>query len=245
MALKAGRVGLDPKYVDDNGAPIGMGETIDAYTKDEADAKFATKSNTYTKTAADNKFATQEALSAYVPETQLTANSKEFNFAYDSTSQKYGYKAGSDGAFTPFEEAGVTIMGWVKPAELSIGSIVLDSGIAYDAGGYCIKDGVLYMDMIVHNTSSKSATSISISSSLPAMNKDSGVGSMIICCVRDTVRSNAEKYYSKVNHGAIIGQTSTAETASLTVRLTNSTSSVTLAANTYMHIWGQYEILTT
>ena len=125
MALKAGRVGVNPKYVDSEGKPIGSGGSSDAYTKAQADAKFATKtelsgkadaSDVYTKTASDEKFATKTALEAKADQSNLTANTKDFVFAYSGG--QYGYKAGSDGAFNPFEKAGVTIMGWVKPATL-------------------------------------------------------------------------------------------------------------------------------
>ena len=137
MALKAGRVGVDPKYVDNSGKPIvSGGGSVDAYTKAQADAKFATKmelsakadsSSVYTKTAADEKFAEQ---------TDLTANSKNFVFAYSGG--QYGYKAGSDGAFNPFEKAGVTCMGWVKPATLvSTGmTITGNKGTVADGGYY-------------------------------------------------------------------------------------------------------------
>lgn len=222
MALKAGTVGLDPKYVDKNGAPISQDMPVDAYTKAETDVLLEAKADL----------------------TSLRANSKTFQFAYSGG--KYGYKAGSTGDFHPFEEAGVTCMGWVKPADLSIGSAVLDSGIALDSGGYVIKDGVCYIDMLVHNTSQKSGTSITIiSSGMPAVNKESGSASMLISGLRDTTRSAAEKYFSKINYGARVAQGSTAETSNVTLITTSSSSSVTVNANTYMHIWGQYEVLTT
>ena len=139
MALKAGRVGVDPKYVDNSGKPIvSGGGSVDAYTKAQADAKFATKtelsakadaSSVYTKTAADEKFAEQ---------TDLTANSKNFVFAYSDG--QYGYKAGSDGAFNPFEKAGVTCMGWVKPAELD------DTGITISGNKGSVVEGGYYDD---------------------------------------------------------------------------------------------------
>ena len=125
MALKAGRVGVAPSQVDMAGNVLPSG---DSYTKAQADAKFATKES-------------------------LTANDKEFTFAYDPTSQKYGYKAGTTGEFHPFEEAGI---GWVPPeGPYSIAGITLESGWEITEGGYVIKGDRLYLDMLCHLTVNK------------------------------------------------------------------------------------------
>lgn len=85
----------------------------DVYDKEAADAKFATQEaladkadadDVYTKTAADAKFATITALGLKADQSNLTANDKDFIFAYDSASGKYGYKAGGADTFHPFSE---------------------------------------------------------------------------------------------------------------------------------------------
>lgn len=63
MALKAGRVGVAPTEVDEFGHVLGG--SGDSYTKEEADSKFATKSNTYTKSGADNKFESKENIGGF------------------------------------------------------------------------------------------------------------------------------------------------------------------------------------
>ena len=147
MALKAGRVGVNPKYVDSDGKPIGSGGSSDAYTKAEADAKFATKtalaekadaSSVYTKTAADDKFAVQ---------TDLTANSKKFVFAYSGG--QYGYKAGATGDFHPFEEAGVTYFGWVPPADLITTGLTLGDHVSLLSGGYKTDGIITYVNIVL------------------------------------------------------------------------------------------------
>ena len=221
MALKAGTVGLDPKYVDKNGAPISQDKSVDAYTKAEADSKFAT----------------QTALADYVPETQLTANEKEFIFAYDNTSQKYGYKAGSDGAFTPFEEAGVTCYGWVKPANLSnllnIIGIVSGKISTPTGGGGVYADGKnLYFDFVKLSLADNS-------SSTTIMNFEPSVDTTVLggktsptlsySCNFDTLEEAASNYYPT---GQITGFSSGSLKASLGT-----------AANKYFHVWGLIKIL--
>ena len=138
MALKAGRVGVDPSQVDMAGHIIGGGSGSDSYTKAEADAKFATKTET----------------AALATKAQLTANEKEFNFAYNATTQKYGYKAGATGEFHPFEEAGGS-PGWNKPADLITTGLTYKN-LEYVSGGYCIEDGVCYVDICLKSTSTQS-----------------------------------------------------------------------------------------
>lgn len=79
MSIKANRVGVHPSQVDHLGYLVGGGGS-DAYTKTESDAK-------------------------YVNKDQLKANNKNFYFAYDSATQKYGYKTSKTGDFIPFSSA--------------------------------------------------------------------------------------------------------------------------------------------
>lgn len=131
MALKAGRVGVAPSEVDEQGHIVGGGGGGSSYTKAETDALLAAKANKST----------------------LTANNKEFNFAYDATSQKYGYKAGADGEFVPFEGAGGG-QGLVLDNLITTG-LTFES-CSYVKGGYQIIDGILYVDITVLRTGSDS-----------------------------------------------------------------------------------------
>ena len=116
MALKAGRVGLNPKFVDKNGAPIT--KEVDTYTKAQVDEKLALKANI----------------------SYLTANNKKFQFAYDSESGKYGYKAGSTDEFHPFESAGADGINLSDP--IMTGITPNTDMIENVAGGYMVIDSV-------------------------------------------------------------------------------------------------------
>lgn len=131
MALKAGRVGVNPSQVDMAGNVIGGGG--DTYTKLEID----------------------QLLGSKVGIGQLEANNKDFYFAYDETSQKYGYKLDGTGDFHPFEEAGGS-PGWNKPADLITTGLTFYR-CEYKSGGYAIIDGLVYFDIIVTRTSTSQA----------------------------------------------------------------------------------------
>lgn len=139
MALKAGLVGVNPNGVDKNGMP----KTGDVYTKSESDAKYATKTQ----------------VNACVPKTQLTANSKDFVFAYDSTSEKYGYKAGADGNFVPFSSGGGGA-GWVKPSDLITTGLTFGSYVDYEEGGYYVDNDVVYFDMVIKKKAASTGVDI-------------------------------------------------------------------------------------
>ena len=115
MALKAGTVGINPKYVDKYGKPKGTGPAIES-----------------------------------VPATQLTANDKKFFFAYDSTSEKYGYKLDGEGDFIPFEGAGGP--GWVKPADATTQGITISSNCTVIEGGFAQDAANVYVDLTVKMT---------------------------------------------------------------------------------------------
>lgn len=127
MALRAGRVGVSPDIVDNRGYIKNMGgggEPVDAYTKAETDALLEAKADL----------------------SSLRANSKTFQFAYSGG--KYGYKAGSNGTFHPFEEAGVTVMGWVKPAQLANMFSFSNENLEAVSGGWYVDNGMVYIDII-------------------------------------------------------------------------------------------------
>lgn len=135
MALKAGRVGVAPSQVDMAGNIIGGGSGSDSYTKAEADAKFATKTET----------------ASLATKASLTANGKEFTFAYDEATQQYGFKLDGTGEFIPFDEGGSAI-GWVEPPELIRTGLNPQSGITIISGGYQILNSVCYVDIIIQKS---------------------------------------------------------------------------------------------
>lgn len=132
MALRAGRVGVSPDIVDNNGFIKNMGgggEPVDAYTKAETNALLATKAD----------------------QSNLTANSKDFVFAYSNG--QYGYKAGSTGAFTPFSRPG-----WNKPGALTDQALVFPAELTRVSGGYYYDadNHICYVDLVYLRTVSGS-----------------------------------------------------------------------------------------
>ena len=134
MALKAGRVGVNPSQVDMAGNVIGGGDT---YTKLEID----------------------QLLGSKVGIGQLEANNKDFYFAYDATTQKYGYKLDNEGDFHPFEEGGSGGKGWVTPPDLEQTGLTYNR-CEYVEGGYTVDNNVVYLDIIVSATYTGSGASI-------------------------------------------------------------------------------------
>ena len=128
MAIKAGLVGVNPKGVDKNGMPIGSGGANVEAEIQQINLDIA------------------QLQASKVGVGQLTANNKAFHFAYDSTSEKYGYKLDGTGDFIPFESAGGE--GWVTPASL-ISAELNFIGVEYVSGGYYIDDDTVYVDMVV------------------------------------------------------------------------------------------------
>lgn len=145
MALKAGRVGVKASLVDEYGNIKGTGADIEERLDDV------------------------EELTANIDE-NLTANEKSFVFAYDEDSDSYGYKAGLDGEFKPFSSGGGEI-GTLFPYELaSTEGLTFHEWIQLNAGGYLIKDGVVYVDMeleCIAPTGSQITSGNAIVSNLP------------------------------------------------------------------------------
>lgn len=130
--MKAGRVGVSPTEVDSFGHIVGGGSS-GGYTKEEADAKFATKTNTYTKSGADNKFEAKESIGGL----QFRDN--------DGTAQ---YKL-PDGDWTNFNSGSGTLgMNLTDPTTQNI----TYAGCEYVSGGYQIADGFAYIDLTVKAT---------------------------------------------------------------------------------------------
>ena len=147
MALKAGRVGIDPKYVDEDGKPISNNEEIE---------------NEIQRIELD----IAQLQTSKVGIAQLTANSKTFNFAYDATSQKYGYKLDGTGDFIPFDDPAVVGMNIPEAVTAGIIFECCDSSEVVDtskevsaeitSGGYQVDNGMCYIDcdMVIHSTES-------------------------------------------------------------------------------------------
>lgn len=93
-----------------------------------------------------------------VSETQLTANGKQFHFAYDETSEKYGYKLDGAGDFIPFESGAAGGFGWTAPGDLSSEGLTPHSDITIIEGGFAEKDGMVCVDVICSKSGSSDRT---------------------------------------------------------------------------------------
>lgn len=202
MALKAGRVGVNPSQVDMAGNVIGGGGG-DTYTKLEIDQMLGSK----------------------VGIGQLEANNKDFYFAYDETSQKYGYKLDGTGDFHPFEEGGSGGAGWNRPAELVTTGLTPTNCQIVD-GGYYINNGVCIIDICLKSTSdygTKKFSGLSIAANY-----------QIDCVYNGNTDEIFDNYFAGEN------------SYSKTLIYTGSDGSITFNANnnTYAHIWGEVPVTT-
>ena len=168
MALKAGRVGVNPSQVDMAGNVIGSGDT---YTKLEID----------------------QLLGSKVGIGQLEANNKDFYFAYDETSQKYGYKLDNTGDFHPFEEGGSAVPGWNRPDGLSATGLIPDSNITILNGGYVNIDGVCYIDIVYQ----KEGSSVGNIDGFPATDYYASASIPMYNCL--TAQSDIDDYFINCN----------------------------------------------
>lgn len=231
MAIKAGLVGVNPKGVDKNGMPIGSGGGGDSYTKTESDSRY------YTKLAVDNllgskvgigqleedyytKLSVDQMLGSKVGIGQLEANNKSFHFAYDNTTEKYGYKLDGTGDFIPFESAGGG-PGWVKPANLITTGLTVNK-FEIISGGYYKYSGIIYVDMILKKANDNNVGYISGLTTI-------GIGSgdnMLYQSGKNTVEE-AEIY---TGYSTLSVQTNT---------------NIPCNANKYAHIFGEFIDTTT
>lgn len=207
MALKAGRVGVRPDQIDMAGQ---VKTPSTSYTKTEVNALLAVKADA-------------EDLDDKVDVSDLTANNKQFVFAYDAESEKYGYKLDGEGDFHPFEEGGSGGIGWVKPPELINTGISFTDYHQYVSGGYYIENGVCYVDIVVYLTGNSNSSGWSLPSAQ----------SELMCASGTTAADVTENYFSTA-HPYI------------------STSGICYVGsgtnvprdNKYNHIWGEYPLAT-
>ncbi len=195
MALKAGRVGVNPSQVDMAGNVIGGGGG-DTYTKLEIDQMLGSK----------------------VGIGQLEANNKDFYFAYDETSQKYGYKLDGTGDFHPFEEGGSGGIGWVKPPDLTSEGIT-GTRCTILNGGYYDDGEFIYIDILVQ----RSSTSTASLAGFPA-----GTGNVYLLAAKDIESSDYTKYVANANFSTNSSETATG------ISIGGG------SADGVYHIWGQY-----
>lgn len=158
-----------------------------------------------------------------VSETQLTANGKQFHFAYDSTSEKYGYKLDGTGEFIPFESAGGGL-GWVKPADLITTGLTY-SRCSYVSGGYAIVDSMVYVDIVIQRTSTSSAN-------INGLPKCKNVGAYVIGA-REMTSDMYDVYEGNTSYSTGISNDNTI------------ISFGSGSADGMYHIWGQYLLATT
>lgn len=156
-----------------------------------------------------------------VSETQLTANGKKFFFAYDETTQKYGYKLDGAGDFIPFESAGGG-PGWVAPASLSAEGLT-GTRCTILSGGYYADDTYVYVDIIVQRTSTSTASIVG----LPLAAQLGGANTTLLC--RKDFASDEEDIY----------------VANANFSTTNSSDATSISigggtADGKYHLWGQY-----
>ena len=161
-----------------------------------------------------------------VKETQLTANGKKFFFAYDETSEKYGYKLDGAGDFIPFESAGGG-PGWVKPAELTTEGLSDSTYLKIRSGGIYVDtdNGKVIIDIVVYKLGS---TNIS---GLPAGERT------------ETLYLSAN--YSATETDVVDNYTSNATLGCITDAsgsIITSSSATTVSNANYIHAWGMYDL---
>lgn len=209
MAIKAGLVGVNPKGVDKNGMPISSGGANVEAEIQQINLDIA------------------QLQASKVGIGQLTANNKAFNFAYDSTTEKYGYKLDGTGDFIPFESAGGG-PGWVKPAELTTEGLTDSQYLEIRSGGIYVDtdNGKVIIDIVVYKLGS---TTIS---GLPAAN----IGNTTIYLSANysaTESDVIDNYISNATLGCIIDTQGSAITSSSATSVSNVN---------YIHAWGMYDL---
>ena len=204
MAIKAGLVGVNPKGVDKNGMPISSGGANVEAEIQQINLDIA------------------QLQASKVGIGQLTANNKAFNFAYDSTTEKYGYKLDGTGEFIPFESAGGD--GWVTPADLITTGITY-TNLDYVEGGYKIENGICILDIIVLHTDTSTTSYIT---TMPYGKN----GNDVLLLKASNDLASARGYV-----GAVYPTTTNHATQTVS-------NYIEVGATGYVHYWGMYEIAT-
>ena len=95
---------------------------------------------------------------------QLEANGNKFYFAYDETTQKYGYKLNGAGEFIPFDQAGAV---GINIPNASITGLTIDEHFEYIDGGFEVSDGMCYGDITLLYKTQATSGAVPIISGLP------------------------------------------------------------------------------
>ena len=130
MALKAGRVGVAKDQVDEFGNIIGGSTPENVYTKTQCDNKFETK------THASNTYETKENIGG-------------LKFRDNDGTAQYQLP---NGEWTNFNSGGSGI-GFNIPSELLRLDAIPRSTLTILSGGYAVVDNLLYVDMVISDTS--------------------------------------------------------------------------------------------
>ena len=100
--------------------------------------------------------------------TALSDGNKKLTFVYDEASDQPGFKI-NDGDFRPFEKAGVTCFGWVKPANVTRIGLVPYTNVDIKVGSGIFVDGDdVYVDMVLTPWGAAPAAGAAVVSGLPA-----------------------------------------------------------------------------
>lgn len=164
-----------------------------------------------------------------VKETQLTANGKKFFFAYDETSEKYGYKLDGAGDFIPFESAGGG-PGWVKPAELIDTGLEVSQYLQIKSGGYYVDsdNGIVIVDIVVYKLGGTSVAGF------PFNSQGSSESLYFSACSGDTLDEVTDNYVANAAMGFDVSSSYAA--------LTSSSRTYNISNTKYAHVWGFYYI---
>ena len=162
-----------------------------------------------------------------VSEAQLTANGKKFFFAYDATTQKYGYKLDGAGDFIPFESAGGG-PGWVKPADLTTEGLSDSTYLKIRSGGIYVDtdNGKVIIDIVVYKLGGTNITG------LPAANI-ANTTIYLSANYSATESDVIDNYISNATLGCIADTQGSAITSS---------SATTVSNANYIHAWGMYDL---
>lgn len=163
---------------------------------------------------------------------EIPAGEHDLSFEVDKATGKAGYKI-DGGDYHPFEEAGVTLMGWVKPAELSQEGLTPVEGIEIAEGGYHIDDQKVIVDIIIKATGTVTANTPVING-MPESSVQSNASVPLYRCDSTNTLEQAENIY--FNYEGIAG-TYRAYYNDKAIKFSNSP-----GTNKYHRVYGMYPL---